>query len=165
MSQPEPWLRGPADGVAAGLQPVAHALLFAIEELAATLPSLTSDQVWQRPDNVASIGYHVLHFCGSIDRMLTYADQRSLSREQFEALEFEKQEHREMDGPALLRLASATLDQALNAAREMPEARLDEPREVGRKKLPSNVRGLMFEIAVHTARHVGQIATTAKLVK
>ena len=165
MSQQEPWLRGEVDGIVAGLQPVAHALMFAMEELTQILPPLSAKQAWQRPGNVAPIGYHVLHFTGSIDRMLTYADGQSLTPEQFDALQIEKQDHPDMDGAALLRLAIATLDRAMNVVRETSDAALDEPRAVGRMKLPSNVRGLLFEIAVHSARHVGQIATTAKLVQ
>jgi hypothetical protein len=164
MNQPEPWLRGPVEDVPDALQPVAHALLLAQEELMNVLPPLSSDEVWQRPGNIAPIGYHVLHFTGTIDRMLTYAAGRALSSEQFQALEFEKREHREMDGAILLTLAIKSIDRALAAVRETPEEKLNEKREVGRQKLPSNVRGLLFEIAVHTARHVGQIVTTSKLV-
>src|SRR5688500_3153802 len=114
MSQQEPWLRGPVDGVVAGLQPVAHSLLFALEELTHILPPLSAKQVWHRPGNVAPIGYHVLHFTGSIDRMLTYSDGQSLTDKQFEALKLEKQDHPDMDGAALLRLATSTIDRAVN---------------------------------------------------
>jgi hypothetical protein len=41
---------------------------------------------------------------------------------------------------------------------------MTQPRAVGRQQLPSNVRGLLYEVAIHTSRHVGQIATTAKLL-
>ena len=164
MSAPEPWLRGPVDGVISNRQPVAHALLHASEELTRILPRLSAEQVWRKPGNAASIGYHVLHFNGTIDRMLTYADGQGLSEEQFEALQIEKQDHPEMDGAALLRLSAAVLDRAAGALREIADAMLDDPRAVGRMKLPSTVRGLYYEIALHTARHVGQIATTAKLV-
>lgn len=160
----EPWLRGPVPGVTAGLQPVAHALLFAQEELERILPPLNAEQVWRRPGGIAPIGYHVRHSMGSIRRMLTYLRGESLTEKQFEELRAEKEDAPGMDGAALLRLAKEVLDEAMNAIRAASEDQLDEPREVGRKKLPSTVRGLFGEIAVHTARHVGQIATTAKLV-
>ena len=44
-------------------------------------------------------------------------------------------------------------------------ATLLEPRGVGRKRLPSNVLGLLFHAAEHTQRHVGQLVTTAKVVR
>lgn len=164
MSAAEPWLRGPVDGVILNLQPVAHALLHASEELTRILPPLSAEQVWRKPGSAASIGYHVLHFNGTIDRMLTYAGGQGLSAEQFETLQIEKQDRPEMDGAALLRLSAAVLDRAAGALREIDDAMLDQPRAVGRMKLPATVRGLYYEIALHTARHVGQIATTAKLI-
>jgi hypothetical protein len=45
------------------------------------------------------------------------------------------------------------------------ERTLLEPRELGRMKLPSNVLGLLFHAAEHTQRHVGQVITTAKVVR
>jgi hypothetical protein len=164
MSVAEPWLRGPVDGITSGLQPVAHALLYAREQLEHVLPGLSAEQVWRRPGHVASIGYHVCHSMGSIDRMLTYLRGSGLSEEQFATLEAEKQDKPEMDGSALLEWSRPRINTAIDALRSVREGQLDEPRSVGRKQLPTNVRGLFFEIAVHTARHVGQVATTAKLV-
>jgi hypothetical protein len=160
----EPWLRGPVDGVIAELQPVAHALLYAREQLERVLPSLTAQQLWQRPGNIAPIGFHVRHSMGSIDRVLTYLRGEGLSSEQFDALQSEQQDRPDLDGGALLQIAQQTIERALAAVRAARGAELNEPRAVGRKRLPSDVRGLYFEMAVHTARHVGQIATTAKLV-
>ncbi|HEY0673580.1 MAG TPA: DinB family protein [Longimicrobiales bacterium] len=164
MSSAEPWLRGPVEGVTPQLQPIAHALLFAREELERMLPPLSAEQVWLRPGNIAPIGYHVRHCMGSVRRMLTYARGAALSDEQFAELKAEKADAPEMDGAALWQLAQEVLDETIAALRAMSPERLDEPRVVGRKQLPSNVRGLFSEIAVHTARHVGQIATTAKLL-
>ena len=38
-------------------------------------------------------------------------------------------------------------------------------RLVGRAKLPSNTIGLLVHAAEHTARHLGQLMTTAKVVR
>ncbi len=164
MSAPEPWLRGPVEGVPAGLQPTAHALIYAREEFERLLPGLTSEQVWRRPGNIAPIGYHVRHAMGSIRRMLTYIGGGGLSEQQFAELKAEREDATEMDGAALLQHAQQVIEEALAVVQTTPEDTLDQPREVGRKKLPSTVRGLFGEIAVHTARHLGQVATTAKLV-
>ena len=45
------------------------------------------------------------------------------------------------------------------------ETRLLEWRGVGRAQLPSTTLGLLFHAAEHTQRHVGQMVTTAKIVK
>jgi uncharacterized damage-inducible protein DinB len=36
---------------------------------------------------------------------------------------------------------------------------------VGKKQLPTSVGGLLVHLADHTQRHVGQIVTTAKVLK
>lgn len=164
MSQPEPWLRGPVDGIVAELQPYAHELLFAKEEIARILDTMNDDIVWQSPRGAASIGYHIRHCSGSTMRMLTYIRGDALSAEQFAELEAEKEPDVTLGREALLRIANAALDTALADARATAATELDQPRAVGRQKLPSNVRGLFYEIAIHTSRHVGQIATTARLL-
>ena len=161
----EPWLRGPVDGVAAELQPVAHALIFAKEELARIFAGLDDDQLWRTPNGIASIGYHVRHCSGSTLRMLIYARGGSLTPADFERLAAEKVADPALRGADLLRIANEALDAALDFVRATNAADLDAPRDVGRKRLPSTVRGLLGEIAVHTARHVGQIATTAKVTR
>jgi uncharacterized damage-inducible protein DinB len=39
------------------------------------------------------------------------------------------------------------------------------PRGVGRKQLPTSIGGALIHVADHTQRHVGQVVTTAKVVK
>ncbi|MDB4888838.1 MAG: DinB-like domain protein, partial [Gemmatimonadetes bacterium] len=79
-------MRGPIAGVSAALQPVAHSLLQSVEEVRATLPTLTLEEIWSRPKGIASVGYHVRHAMGSIDRLFTYARGEQLSDEQFGVL-------------------------------------------------------------------------------
>jgi hypothetical protein len=57
------------------------------------------------------------------------------------------------------------VERALTQLRDTPVAVLLEPREVGRARLPSNVIGLLLHAAEHTQRHLGQLATTARIVK
>ena len=54
---------------------------------------------------------------------------------------------------------------ALAQLRATPESTLLEARGVGRLALPSTVIGLLFHAAEHTQRHVGQIITTARIVR
>jgi hypothetical protein len=46
----------------------------------------------------------------------------------------------------------------------MNPADFDQPRYVGRKRLPTTVGGLLVHLADHTQRHVGQTITTAKVI-
>jgi hypothetical protein len=38
-------------------------------------------------------------------------------------------------------------------------------RGVGRKQLPTSIGGALIHVADHTQRHVGQVVTTAKVLK
>ena len=164
MSAQEPWLRGPVPGFIPELQPFAHELLFAKEELARIFETLNDDVVWQSPRGAATIGYHIRHCAGSTMRMLTYIRQAGLSADQLAQLEAEKSPDPTLGKNDLLRIANEALDAALAAARTTTADEMTQARTVGRQRLPSNVRGLFYEIAIHTSRHVGQIATTARLL-
>ena len=166
MTEPEVWLRGPIDGIAPLLQPVAHSLLQCRIEVHATLPTLAPADVWARPGGAASAGYHVRHAIGSLDRLLTYARGEPLSESQLATLRGERRAD-ERDGiqDVLVAEFDAAVERALAQVRATDPATLLEPREVGRGRLPSTVLGLLFHAAEHTQRHVGQLVTTAKVLR
>lgn len=83
---PEVWLRGPIPGVPALLQPVAHALLQAREEVNALMDGFPEARLWDRPAGVASPGFHLQHLAGVLDRLFTYAAGKPLSAEQLAEL-------------------------------------------------------------------------------
>lgn len=160
-----PWLRGPVEGIIPLLQPVAHALIDADEDVTKALARLSAEQIRRKPGNAAPLAFHVKHAMGSLDRLLTYARGESLSDTQLAALAAEKP----MDVSAftpeqLSREFTTAIGRAMAQLRSTKESDLLVRREVGRAKLPSNTLGLLFHAAEHTARHVGQIVTTAKLV-
>ena len=166
LNQPEPWLRGPVDGVPPALQPAAHALIMAREDIDEAVSGLTADELWATPGGAASIGFHVAHLIGSTDRLLTYARGETLSSEQKAALLRERgvSETR----PQLQTLLAewhAAVDAALDRLRATDERTLGDARGVGKAQLPSTVLGLIFHAAEHAARHTGQIVTTAKVVR
>jgi uncharacterized damage-inducible protein DinB len=163
--QPEVWLCGPVPGIPPLLQPVAHSLLQCREELRKHVASLSPDQIWARPSGVASVGFHVRHAAGSVDRLFTYARGEPLSSAQQAALLAEA----EPDGAAdiaatLLAGFDAAIQRALEQLGSTVETALLEPRGVGRAQLPSTVLGLLFHAAEHAQRHVGQVVTTTKVV-
>jgi hypothetical protein len=162
---PDAWLKGPVEGVASALQPVAHAFLNTRIELEGVLEGATAEQLWARPSGVAPVGFHVRHLCGSVDRLLSYARGEALSESQLEILADEKRPESRLEPDVLQRLVEETLDRALAQLRATPASVLDEPREVGRLRLPSTVRGLLFHAAEHGARHTGQAVTTMKVVR
>lgn len=160
-----PWLRGPVDGIIPLLQPVAHALIDAEEDVTKALGRVSAEQLRHKPGNAAPMAFHVKHAMGSLDRLLTYARGDALSEAQLAALAAEKPMDVSVFTPEQLsREFSAAIAAAMSQLRATNEGDLLAKREVGRAKLPSTTLGLLFHAAEHTARHVGQIVTTAKLV-
>ncbi len=162
----EVWLRGSIPGIPALLQPVAHSLLQCREELRAHVANLSPEEVWARPSGVASIGFHVRHAAGSLDRLFTYARGERLSPAQQATLMAEAQPDPAANiGTTLLAAFDQVVDRALDQLRSTGESTLVDARAVGRAQLPSTVLGLLFHAAEHTQRHVGQVVTTATVVR
>lgn len=164
---PEVWLRGQGvPGIVPLLQPVAHALLQAVEDIRRAAAPLSVDLLWTRPGGAPSVGFHVRHAAGSLDRLLTYARGEGLTEEQRAFLGSEGEPGLPPAEAASLVLAfERQVEHALDQLRSTPESSLLEPRGVGRLQLPSTVVGLLVHAAEHTQRHVGQIVTTAKIVQ
>lgn len=163
--KPEVWLRGTVDGFDPIVMPVVHALLQAredVEHLAATVPP---EHVWRTPGGAASIGFHVRHLGGSLDRLFTYARGETLSDDQKRAMRIEGVPG---EPPASLadvvRDVSAIVDRALEQLRPLRVDDLLVSRSVGRAALPSTTLGLLFHAAEHCTRHAGQAITTARVL-
>ena len=163
MSEPEVWLRGPIDGVPALLQPVAHGLLQCREEIEGLLAGMRPEDIWRTDGRAASIGFHVLHAMGSLDRLFTYARGAMLSEAQRQVLADESRPDTDLTADDLLAGFEAAVVRAIDELRGMHATPLDAPRQVGREKRPSTVIGLLVHAAEHTQRHVGQAVTTKKL--
>lgn len=165
MAKTEVWQRGPIDGVPPLLQPVAHTLLQCAEELETTLTGLTPEEIWMVSDGTAaSIGFHIRHAIGALDRLFTYARDEALSDEQRRVAGQESQPDLSMTGDVLIARMHAAVDCALAQVRATNESSLTDARFVGRARLPSTVLGLLFHAAEHTQRHAGQALTTRKLL-
>jgi hypothetical protein len=161
---PEPWLRGDVAGVPPALQPVAHALVQAWEDAERAVAHLDSSTIWASPGGAASIGFHLRHMAGSLDRLLTYARGEPLTDAQRTALRSENDAVPQIPAERLLVELRAAIDRAMAQVRATPVDGLDQPRAVGRAGLPSTVRGLLHHAGEHTGRHAAQIITTVKIL-
>jgi len=162
----EVWLRGPIEGIQPLLQPAAHTLAQVGEDVLPIVENLEPTRLWARPGNAASIGFHLAHLPGSLDRLLTYSRGESLSAEQLAALAAERTV--DQDRPELSFLLARFrngLEAAMRYLRAVPPESLLQSREVGRKRLPSTTLGLIFHSAEHSARHAGQIVTLTRVVQ
>src|SRR3990172_5831664 len=84
------WLQGPVPGVPPLLQPVAHALVEGRDDVDALVQWLPVGLLWKKPAGGASVGFHVVHAAGSLDRLFTYARGEALGEAQHVALAAEK---------------------------------------------------------------------------
>jgi uncharacterized damage-inducible protein DinB len=165
MSTTERWLRGPVPDVPAELQPVAHALLQAQEEIGGAVAGLSEEQLATRPGGVASLAFHLFHLAGSTRRLLSAARGAPMLAEDRENRAREVVGEFTTDLDELLDGLDRAFDEVLTHLRDTKPGTLIEARQVGRMHLPSTVGGVLFHIAEHAARHAGQVVTTAKLLR
>lgn len=160
---PEPWLRA----THTGLHPVIAAVLYsfeqALEDISKHTEGLSAEQTWARPYGLTSVGFHIRHIAGSVDRLLTYTKGQLLDELQMRTLQQEVDP--EGDPDSLLAELRVVLERAGEAVQGIAPSALPEARKVGRKGLPTTVAGLLVHIAEHTQRHVGQAVVTAKLAR
>jgi len=147
----EAWLRGPIPGVDPLVAPVLYAFTQAREDLAYQTEGLTPEQLW-----TSSVGFHIRHISRSTDRLMEYLEGRLPQH----LGDGEPRATRE----ELLAELDSTFKRAEAVVRSIDPATLREKREVGRKRLPTTVIGLLTHIAEHTQRHVGQAITAAKAI-
>ena len=166
MDKLEVWQRGPLQEMPDLLQPIAHALLQAVEELEEMMNNFSDELLWQRPANVASPGFHLQHLSGVLDRVFTYARNEPLTDFQLAQLHDEDlAPQQNVTVQSLLERFKRQIKTAIIQLQNTDENTLKEYRGVGRKQLPSTVIGLLVHAAEHTMRHVGQLSVTVKILK
>ena len=158
----EPWLRGPIEGV----HPVASHLIYtfeqAREELAVFTQGLTFEQLW-KPIAGASVGFHLRHIAGSVDRLATYLNGEQLTSDQLQFLRNEPQPGATLD--ELLQGLDEVFQRTVMLVKYFDASKYLDLRGVGRKALPTTVAGLIIHISEHTQRHLGQAIITAKIAR
>lgn len=162
---PEVWLRGPLPNVPPLLQPIAHALLQATEEVSALMNDFPNALLWQRPAGVASVGFHLQHLTGVLDRLFTYAQGNSLDENQLRYLKMEGAEADHITASFLVDKFRDQVERSIQLLIEIGDQGLTDYRGVGRAGLPSTVIGLLTHAAEHTMRHTGQLLVTVKVLR
>ena len=161
-SLPEPWLRGTLNEVPPVARGVLHALELAREDLHKWCLPLSNGQLHARPAGLPSVAFQLRHIAGSVDRLLTYAEEHALTEAQLHQLKTEGDAGG--DAAQMLSELDYALFHAAQRVRALAAKNPAEPRFVGKKQLPTTLGGLLVHLADHTQRHVGQAVTTAKLV-
>lgn len=162
----EVWQRGPVENIPGLLQPVAHALLQAREELSDITARFPENMLWQQPGGVASPAFHIQHLTGVLDRLFSYARQQPLTSQQLHALSQEGNEAAcKLDLASLTGLFDKQVDACLQELSTTDPVTLTDKREIGREKLPTTLIGLYVHAAEHTMRHIGQLLVTTRILK
>jgi uncharacterized damage-inducible protein DinB len=133
------------------------------EDLVKHTSGIPDDLLWRQITGKHSLGFHLKHIAGSVDRLTTYLMCGQLSHAQ---LEFLRNEHTPDSGLAgLLTLVNEKLHMAEEQLRQVQPELLFEPRVVGRQLLPTTVMGLIVHVCEHTQRHLGQAILVARLLR
>jgi uncharacterized damage-inducible protein DinB len=159
----EPWLRGTHAEVPAAARAVLHALDLALDDLTKWTDGLSTAEIDSQPLGLTSVAFHLRHIARSTDRILTYAEGGQLTGDQLAALKSEQTGNETL--AELLAVLDTSFKNAAERIRTLACADLNAVRAVGRKQLPTSVGGALIHVADHTQRHVGQVVTTAKVLK
>jgi uncharacterized damage-inducible protein DinB len=143
--------------------PVFHSFAQVREDLARYTEGLSTEDVWRRTGSLPSLGFHLRHIAHSVDRLVTYLCGEQLSEAQIATLKQEGEPGASLE--ELLADVDAQLSAAEARLRTVAKDSMEEPRYIGKKRLPSTVLGLLVHVAEHTQRHLGQAITTAKLAR
>ncbi len=161
-NDPEPWLRGPIEGVHPLVMPVFFSFALVRAELAKHTAGLSREALWRKIAG-ASLGFHLKHIAGSVGRLTTYLAGGQLSENQLATLRRESEPDCDLD--ELLRWVNDELSKSEQYLRSVDPATVYDSRKVGRQELPTTVIGLLVHIAEHTQRHLGQAVTLSKLLR
>jgi uncharacterized damage-inducible protein DinB len=162
---PEYWLRGKVEDTPDLLQPIVHSLLQSKLELKKYMLDFTESLLWEKPSGRASVGFHLQHLTGVLDRLFTYAEAENLSETQLKYLKREGVPDSTISSNLLIAEFDKKIEEVLKKLKSIPVSSLTEFRGVGRKQLPSSVIGLLFHAAEHSQRHIGQLLVTVSVVK
>ncbi len=161
--EPEPWLRGPLSGIPAHVMPVFFSFQQVREDLQTHTQGIGHEQLWRPVAGKHSLGYHLKHIAGSVDRLTTYLTGNQLAAAQLAFLRNEHTPDESLGG--LLTLIGETL---LSAEKQLLHVRIEalsEARVVGRQHMPTTVIGLIVHVCEHTQRHLGQAILISKLLR
>lgn len=161
----EVWQCGPIENIPALLQPVAHALLQARNEVTEMMQNFPDSLLWQRFAGTASAAFHLLHLTGVLDRVFTYAKNDTLNDRQLDFLNKEGKISDSITVDFLVALFDKQVAVAITQLSITDINTLTETRFIGRKKIPTTTIGLLFHAAEHTMRHTGQLYVTVKVLQ
>jgi len=132
------------------------------EDLTKHLAGLPCEDTW-RPVAGGSLGFHIRHLGGSVERLTTYLMGGQLTEAQLASLRCESEPGEDLS--QVLEKMNTQLARAEQRLRTIDPATIYDSRTVGRRALPTTVIGLLVHICEHTQRHLGQAIEIAKMLR
>jgi uncharacterized damage-inducible protein DinB len=163
MSYVEPWMRGTLTELDPLIAALIHSFQHAREDLTKWTEGLPEEKICAAYGEAGSVGFHILHIGGSVERLLTYARGEQLSDAQMADLKTEQSA--QMTRGELLAHLDRKLTEAETFLRTIDPATFGETRYIGRKRIPVTLGGLLVHTAEHTQRHVGEAIVTTKIIR
>jgi DinB family protein len=160
----EPWLSGTITGIHPVLAAVLYSFQHARQDLDQWTRGFSDEQMWRKVGDVAPVGFHIRHIAGSVNRLITYANNGSLDETQLKEMRSD-QETKGQGREELFALLDRKLAHATEIVRGIDPSTLGDIREIGRKRVPVPLAVLLVHISEHTQRHVGEAIVTAKIVR
>jgi hypothetical protein len=159
----EPWLLGAIPGHDPVISHLLRAGQHIREDIRVALSGLTAAEIWSRPCNLTSAGFHAKHLAGSTQRLSAYLSGRELSQDELAAIPLEASGD---EAPAeLIHQIDAAFDIYKALVTALRPEDYSSPRYVGRARIPVTAISLAIHIVEHGQRHVGQAISAAKLVR
>ena len=147
--------------------PVLAAVLYSLqhvrEDVAKWTDGVADEELWHAEGDAAPAGFHLRHIAGSTDRLISYARGEALTQAQMETLRAEQ--GRDVSLPELLVMLEQSLQKAEATVRATDPADFAVRREIGRKRIPTTLIGLLFHTAEHAQRHLGAMITGLKAAR
>ncbi len=160
----EPWLTPDEPTVPPRKADLLKGLDQVLYVLDACLRDLPDEALWWAPaPNVAPIGARLQHIAGASRRLATYALEDDYDPHALAATA-------EADWTITLRPKAELLEAVRQTWADIrarvlafSEEALDEPRPVGRRRIPVRRAGTLHHLVEHAAHHAGQVALLVRL--
>jgi len=118
---------------------------------------------WTLAPDVPPIGARLQHIVGASTRLATYALEDGYDPDALAAQAGQDWAATGRPKAALLDEVRRTLTDIRTRLIALPDAALDEPRPVGRRRIPVRRAGILHHLVEHAAHHAGQVALLVRL--
>jgi uncharacterized damage-inducible protein DinB len=160
----EPWLRSGEADVSARHADIITGIEQALYLLEIAVRDVPEEALWWEPaPRVASIGARIQHLIGASRRLHTYAFDAEWDPEVLAEMAEREWVPAPRPKEDVLREVRTVFEATIEKIRTVEEGALDEPRPVGRRRIPVRRSAILHHLAEHAAHHVGQIFVLIRL--